>query len=69
VYLEPSVSSPYHLSVFGLHVCLYIGEVDPRSPATLSIRVGDLTKEMQEFWGFIGYPRDEDDSEPAFRSE
>ena len=70
VYLEAVPDSEYAFSAFGQHARLYIGEIDLRSPAALSIRLGDLRKEMQEFWGLVGYPgdtaADDDQQQPAF---
>lgn len=67
MYLEPKVGSEYECSAFGQSPRLYIGEVDPRSPAALSIRIGECRREQQEFWGFLGYPQTHDEvADPAY---
>lgn len=63
--------APYFGGVGGRYVTLYIGELDPASPASLSIRVGDLRKEMQMFhWMHDWTAREREDGvtegEPAF---
>jgi len=69
IYLAPKVESRYSPGphVLEIHPELYIGVIDPASRAGLSIRVGDLTREMQEFWGFVSRPQGESDAEAADR--
>jgi hypothetical protein len=71
IYLAPKVESRYSPGphVFEIHPELYIGVIDPTSRAGLSIRIGDLTPEMQEFWGFVGRPQDESDEEAFARAQ
>lgn len=61
LYLAPAPGSRYEpVPIPDLHADLYIGLIDPASPAAVSIRVGDLVPEMQEFWGLVGTPDDEE---------
>jgi hypothetical protein len=62
LYLEAKPDSPFAVGALRIHPSLYIGAVDwPASPAAVSIAIGALTPDMQEYAGLIasrGRPRD-----------